>query len=135
MPYSRPTGGATLCYQIEPEQVAESVKVHLILKSTMPFLGKNGHRIKVGFAGAAHQEVSINKKMTWANQYTLMYPTGSSRIIEKVVTLPLPRDAEIWNLEFEPLDPGVVLHKVIVDLGGYKKSHLKMSESGYTLHR
>lgn len=135
MPYSRPPGGASLCYQIEPVQAAETVKVHLILKSTMPFLGMGGHRIKVGFAGAAPQEVNINKNLTWENQYTLMYPTGSARIIEKVLTLPLPRDASMWNLEFEPLDPGVVLHKVIIDLGGYTKSHLMMPESGYTLHR
>ena len=33
------------------------------------------------------------------------------------------------TLTFKPLDPGIVLEKLVVDYGGYKKSYLFMNES------
>ena len=33
------------------------------------------------------------------------------------------------TLIFKPLDPGIVLEKLVVDYGGYKKSYLFMNES------
>lgn len=33
------------------------------------------------------------------------------------------------TITFKPLDPGIVLEKLVVDYGGYKKSYLFMNES------
>lgn len=133
IPYTSPTQGASLSYRIDAACPADSVDVRLILKSTMPFLGNGGHHIRVGFEGADARQVNMNGLLTWENKYTLMYPTGSARIIELPIRLPVPEKENSWILTFEPLDPGVVLHKVIVDSGGYRESYLKMAESEYKL--
>ncbi|WP_299094396.1 glycosyl hydrolase 115 family protein [uncultured Bacteroides sp.] len=130
-PYTSPVQGAGLSYRIKATCPADSVEVRLILKSTMPFLGNGGHRVKVGFQGASAREININGLLTWDNKYTMMYPTGAARIIELHVRLPLPAKETSWTLKFEPLDPGVVLHKVVVNNGGYRESFLKMTESEY----
>ena len=131
MPYTLSPRGGSLSYRIEEVGTLDSVQVRLIFKSTMPFTGKEGHNVRVGFAGAEPVEINLNKDMTWANQYSLMYPTGSSRINEKVLTLPVSGHNGVWELKVEPLDPGIVLHKIVVDLGGYRRSHLHMNESPY----
>ena len=60
-----------------------------------------------------------------------MYPAGA-RMIETVTTLSLPNIADgIHVLTIHPLDPGVVLYKLIIDDGGYEQTYLKMPESPY----
>ena len=65
-------------------------------------------------------------------KYTKMYPTGAARIIETSTTLTLPKSEDgMHELTIRPLDPGVVIYKIVVDNGGYEKTYLKMKESPY----
>ena len=57
-----------------------------------------------------------------------MYPTVASRIIEKTVRLKAGA-AGTKTLVIKPLDPGVVLEKIVIDLGGYQPSFLFGTES------
>jgi hypothetical protein len=58
------------------------------------------------------------------------YPTVARRVIEKEVTLELPVSEDgTYILDFKPLNPAVVLEKIVIDCGGYKKSYLYMNES------
>ena len=64
------------------------------------------------------------------NVYSLLYPTLDRSIVEKKVKFELPRTSDgLQTLIFRPLDPGIVLEKIVIDYGGYKKSYLFMDES------
>ncbi len=133
MPYTAPTGDASLSYRMQLAAPQDSVTVHIIVKSTLAFLRAEGHRYSVGFDGAAAETVNFNSDLNEApeNIYTIFYPTVARRVIEKTVRLPLPApDAEgTHTLTLRPLDPGVVFEKIIVDCGGYVPTYLGMDES------
>ena len=57
-----------------------------------------------------------------------MYPTVARRVIEKTVKLKIDK-AGTQSLVISPLDPGVVLQKIVVDFGGYQPSYLFGKES------
>jgi hypothetical protein len=51
-------------------------------------------------------------------------------VVESKVSLALEhKDKDYQTLYLKPLDPGIVFEKIIVDFGGYQKSHLFMNES------
>jgi hypothetical protein len=75
---------------------------------------------------------NINDQLTWKNNYSKMYPTAAARMIKTIVTLPLPEKVDGTHvLTIRPLDPGIVIYKIIVDMGGYEQTYLKMNESSY----
>ena len=61
-----------------------------------------------------------------------MYPTGAARMIETVTTLDVTQSSDwTYTLNIRPLNPGVVIYKIIIDNGGYEPTSLKMPESSY----
>lgn len=131
MPYTNSVDGAALIYKVKLNTKADSVKVRIIFDSTLPFK-KGAHSVAAGFEGSEEKSWPINDQLTWANNYSKMYPAGAARINEAEATLPLPAANDgVHTLVLRPLDPGMVFHKVIVDCGGYEPTHLKMPESPY----
>lgn len=64
------------------------------------------------------------------NIYDVFYPTVARRVVEKKIKLELPVSNDgVYILDFKPLDPAIVLEKIVVDWGGYKDSYLYMNES------
>ena len=133
MPYTEPVDGAAIRYRMElPVEPGAEVTLHVVVKSTLAFANRDGHRYAVGFEGAEEQVVNFNGEMNEEPQniHTRFYPTVARRVIETVVPLRLPGgDEPIRTLVFRPLDPGVVLEKLVVDYGGYQRSYLFMEES------
>ena len=110
---------------------SDSVKLRMFFDSTLPFK-KDGHFVAASFYGADEKIWNINDQLTWKNNYTKMYPAGAARMIETSTTLTLPNSKEvIFELAIRPLDPGVVIYKLVVDNGGYERIYLKMQESPY----
>jgi hypothetical protein len=67
------------------------------------------------------------------HQYTTYYPVVARRVIEKQLTLPLSTASnDCHTLVFSPIDPGIVLEKLVIDYGGYQQSYLFGSESKYS---
>jgi len=60
-----------------------------------------------------------------------MYPTVASRVIDQTAHLKVG-EAGTKTLIIKPLDPGVILEKIVIDLGGYQPSFLFGKESGCT---
>ena len=133
MPYTAPVDGAALRYRMElPAEAGGEVTVHVVVKSTLAFANRDGHRYAVGFEGAGEEIVNFNGNLNEEpqNVYTVFYPTVARRVVEKTVRLPLPAGtAGVQTLVFRPLDPGIVLEKLVVDWGGYQPSYLFMEES------
>ena len=132
MPYTQPTDGASISYKIKLPKGVDKVTVHVIVKSTLAFHDRKGHEYSIGFEGAKEQTINFNQNLNELpeNVYSIYYPTVARRIVEKKVKLNVPNTSDgMQTLIFKPLDPGIVLEKLVVDYGGYKKSYLFMNES------
>jgi len=131
MPYTEKTDGASINYQFKLKNNPSTVKVHFFFDSTLPFK-KGGHSIKTYVDKNEPKTIGINQDLTWANNYSKMYPAAAARLVEKVETFTLPANQNgNYTLTIEPLDPGIVLCKIVVDNGGYEETYLKMDESPY----
>ena len=137
-PYTRQTGEAKLTYRFTlPADRPDSVKVHVIVKSTLDFLNAGGHEYTVSLDGSEPQTVNFNKTLVDRQPYmhSEFYPTIARRVVEKVVTLPAAKAAGEHELTISPRHPGIVFEKIVVDYGGYRPSYLFMDESDHTLSK
>ncbi|MBL4560656.1 MAG: glycosyl hydrolase 115 family protein [Labilibaculum sp.] len=131
MPYTEKTNGTFISYKMNLTTKLDSIKVWIFFDSTMPFI-KGGHCVAASFNGGTEKTWNINADLNWKNCYSKMYPTGAAGIIESSILLTLPATEDGYQkLTIRPLDPGIVIYKVVVDNGGYKPSFLKMQESPY----
>lgn len=131
MPYTEKTNGASLLYKMKFNTKPDSIKVWIFFDSTLPFI-KGGHSVAASFDSGAEKTWNINVDLNWKNNYSKMYPAGAARMIETVITLTLPGNIDGYNiLNIRPVDPGIVIYKIIVDNGGYEQTYLKMPESPY----
>ncbi len=120
MPYTADPKGAKLIYDIKGD-VPDEATVYVITKSNLAFKNKAGHCFRVGFEGKPSKIVNTNKDINEDHPYDKLYPTVASRIIENKVVIPGVKNG---RLVIEPMDPGIVFEKIIVDLGGYRKTFL-----------
>ena len=130
MPYTKSVDEAFLSYKMQlPKDITE-VDVHVVIKSTLAFHNKTGHRYTIGFEGGEEKTINSNLNEELENVYTIFYPTVASRVIKKNEQLRLPTTTNgVQTLIVKPLDPGTVFEKIIVDFGGYQETYLFMEES------
>lgn len=134
MPYTAPAKGAEISYRLSlPDCKADSVDVHVIVKSTLDFLNIGGHCYEIALDNAEPVTINFNSNLNEApeNIYNIFYPTVASRVVEKTVTMPLDSSRGTHTLNLRPLAPGIVFEKLVVDYGGYEPSHLFMNETPY----
>ena len=132
MPYTQPTNNASLAYKLNLPADVKQVTVHVVVKSTLAFHDPKGHTYAVGFNNNEMKEVNFNANLNEEpeNIYSIYYPTVASRVVESKIPLTIEnRENGYQTLYLKPLDPGIVFEKIIVDFGGYQKSHLFMNES------
>lgn len=138
LPHTAKGEGAQLQYAFElpaGQTLPDSVKVHIITNSTLPFLRKEGHRYTLQLNGGEAVEVNYNHRFVEEHQYE-MYDVAAARIIETVTSLPFQAVSGQPNvLTIAPLDPGLVLEKVVIDFGGYQPQYLKGLESPLVLQQ
>ena len=132
MPQTGDIKNASLTYKFIYKGKAEKAKVHIITKSTLDYLNKGGLTYSIKMDGEDPIVVNFNSDMNEApeNIYDKYYPTIARRVIEKEVEMPMSATSDsMHSLTFIPNDPGIVLEKVVVDFGGYKKQYLFGKES------
>ena len=147
-PYTKSVGDATLTYRFqlstvdcplelrslatEGTQELSTVKVHVVVKSTLDFLDAGGFEYTVSLDGGEVQVVNFNKTLVDRQpyMYSEYYPAVASRVVEKVVELPIGKTADgIHSLTLQPRHPGIVFEKIVVDAGGYQSQYLFGQES------
>ena len=131
MPYNVPVDGASLEYRFSIDGT-DSVKVHVVVKSTLDFLDKGGLVYRLFLDGAEPVAVNFNHMLNEKpeNIYTIYYPTVAGRVVETVVTIPLGKaDDGVHSLVVSPADPAIVFEKFVIDAGGYEKGYLFGKES------
>lgn len=135
MPYTEPTGNASLTYAWNGLE-ADSVQIHIIVKSTLDYLNKGGLVYTVSLDGGEPQRINFNSRLNEAkeNIYNVFYPTVARRVVESIITLPLKASANIEDnlqkptgdkgynhyLTIHPEDPGIVFEKIVIDGGSYR---------------
>ena len=135
MPYTEPVNGASLSYRFSSPSVATqsqpTVKVHVVVKSTLDYLNKGGLTYSVSLDGSEPQVVNFNHNLNEAkeNIYSIFYPTVARRVVESVVTLPFDASKKEHTLTLSPNDPAIVFEKIVVDAGGYQPEFLFGEES------
>ena len=130
-PYTKPVGNSSLTYRFKlPEGYADSIKVHVIVKSTLDFQNRGGHEYTVSVDGQVVKTVNFNHdlldKQPYA--YTSFYPTVARRVVEKIVGFKVDK-SNYHTLTITPKHPGIVFEKFVIDFGGYKGEYLFGKES------
>jgi len=130
-PYTSATGDATLTYRFTlPAGHPSTVKVHVIVKSTLDFENRGGHEYTVSLDGSEPSVINFNSKLVDRQpyMYSEYYPTVARRVVDSVVTLPVGSE-ETHTLTIHPRHSGIVFEKIVVDFGGYQPSYLFGAES------
>ncbi|MBR2064727.1 MAG: glycosyl hydrolase 115 family protein [Bacteroidales bacterium] len=132
-PYDVPVDGASLTYKMQIPEDVKNVTVYVATKSTLAFHDEQGHSYRVGFKGAEAVERCFNERLNEKpeNIYSVYYPTVARRVAIEKIDLALPQNTSEYELVIEPLDPGIVFEKIVVDFGGYQESYLMGTESPY----
>jgi hypothetical protein len=102
---------------------AGEVKVEALVSPTLNFNGNRGLRYAVSFDGGEEQTVNFN------GHYRGELGRWQAESIIKTSTAHHIPAAGRHTLRFRPLDPGIVLQKIMVDAGGLKPSWLGAPES------
>ena len=132
-PYTSPVGDASLTYRFTlPKDAPKTVKVRVIVKSTLDFLNIGGHECTISIDNTKPETINFNKTLVdrLPYMYSEFYPTIARRVVEKVIELPVG-DSDVHELKLQPKHPGIVFEKIVVDFGGYRPSYLFMTESDY----
>lgn len=131
MPYTESTEGASLHYKFNLQPITDSIKLRVFFDCTLPFK-KGGQNVSASIDDGKKVKWNINEELTWKNNYSKMYPAGAARMIETTISLPISTISDgHHHLSIKPLDPGIVIYKVVIDNGGYERTHLKLTESPY----
>lgn len=134
-PYTSDPKGASLAYRFRTNgiKIPDKLRIHVVTKSTLDFLNQGGLRYAVSIDGGEKHVIAFNERLNIKpeNVYSIYYPTVASRVVDTLVELPAVNlDANTpHTLTIEPLDPGIVFEKIVVDLGGYTPQHLFGKES------
>lgn len=99
------------------------VKVEVLVSPTLNFNANKGLRYAVSFDGGPEQIVNFN------GHYKGELGRWQAESIIKTSTTHQIHTAGKHTLRFRPLDPGIVLQKIMVDTGGLKPSWLGAPES------
>lgn len=141
IPYTDDIKGESISYRFKIGDLkfnGNQVKVHIITKSTLDFLNKGGLEYNVYIDDGKPTKINFNHDLNEKpeNIYSKYYPTIARRVIESIVPLTLGnRKDGIHTLCITPLDPGIVIEKIVIDLGGYQPSYLFGEESEYHQER
>ena len=135
-PYTSAVSNASLTYRFalpsNPQPpTPNTLKIHIITKSTLDFLDAGGFEYAVSLDGGEAKVVNFNKTLVDRQPYMYSdyYPAVARRVVEKVIELPVTQNAEVHSLTLQPKHPGIVFEKIIVDAGGYQSQYLFGQES------
>lgn len=121
MPVTRPPDGNRLEYDVEFESEGD-VEVCLLLSPTLNFNANKGLRYAVCFDGQEEQVVNFNGHYDGSLGAWQADPIIPSRTRHR-----LDRRG-LHTLRIRPMDPGIVIQKILIDTGGLKPSYLGAPE-------
>lgn len=136
-PYTVPTDGAFITYKFRFSALSDTVsalRIHVITKSTLDFLNKGGLIFTVSVDDGTPVKVNFNHNLNEnkENIYTIYYPTVARRVVDSKITMPLKGNINATHtLTLRPLDPAIVIEKIVVDAGSYTPQFLFGKETDH----
>jgi len=116
--YPKVTDAVYLEYDMDFKKTGE-FDLHVLVSPTLNFNSNKGLRYAVSFDGGPEQTVNINRKYDGK----LMEKWEANSINETITRHKITTTGK-HSLRFRVIDPGIVLQKIMIDLGGLKKSYL-----------
>lgn len=120
--YPKASDMVYLEYDLNFETTGE-FSLHILVSPTLNFNANKGLRYAVSFDGAEEQIVNINEKYDIRQM-----EKWQANSINETITRHKIETTGKHILRFRALEPGIVLQKIMVDLGGLKKSYLGAPE-------
>lgn len=103
--------------------------VYILLSPTLNFNDNKGLRYAVSINGGKEEIVNFNGQY---NDQKIWWSWNAWAINETTVQQTIPSSStNRHTLRFRPLDPGIVLQKIMIDFGGLKPSYLGAPESKF----
>lgn len=118
----QPQGETYLEYDVELTSEGEA-KIEIYFSPTLNFNGNRGLRYAVSLDGEAEQVVNIN-----GHYRGELGQWQAEAIIRTQTRHTIPKPGR-YTLRFRALDPGIVVQKIVVDLGGVRPSYLGPPQS------
>lgn len=109
-------------YDMELTSQGEA-KIEIYFSPTLNFNGNRGLRYAVSLSGETEQEVNIN------GHYQGELGRWQAEAIIRTQTVHTIPEPGRYTLRFRTLDPGIVVQKIVVDLGGVQPTYLGPPQS------
>ena len=115
-PYTVTTEGAALSYGFELKNNRSNPKAFLMMAPTFPFNSGRGQRIEISIDGQVVKTININEASRFIINafHDQNYEWEKTRINKQVLNLP-NLDAGKHTITIKPLDPGVVLERIVIE--------------------
>lgn len=135
MPYTKPAKGGQITYKFKLSEKIENqtATVLLYLAPTFPFNGNRGQSIAVSLDGN-EQTINVNELTKWIRDgyHDQNYEWEKTRINLQKLIVPVQKSADGTHiLTLSPLDPGIIIERIVLDFGGVRKQYLGEPESPY----
>ncbi len=101
-----------------------NARLIVLLSPTLNFNSNKGLRYAVSIDGGEEQIVNFNQTFTERERENWV----ANSIIESITNFRIDKSG-LHTIRFRVLDPGIVLQKIMLDLGGLKNSYLGAPES------
>lgn len=115
-PYTVTTEGAALSYGFELKNNRSTPKAFFMMAPTFPFNSGRGQRIEISIDGQVVKTMNINEASRFIINafHDQNYEWEKTRINKQVLNLP-NLDAGKHTITIKPLDPGVVLERIVIE--------------------
>ena len=115
-PYTVTTEGAALSYGFELKNNRSNPKAFFMMAPTFPFNSGRGQRIEISIDGQVVKTININEASRFIINafHDQNYEWEKTRINKQVLNLP-NLDAGKHTITIKPLDPGVVLERIVIE--------------------
>jgi len=121
--YPQKTDAVFLEYDVNIDTIGE-FDLHILVSPTLNFNANKGLRYAVSFDGSLEQIVNIN-----AQYNNKLMEKWQAQSINETVTKHSIKAKGKHVLRFRVLEPGIVLQKIMIDMGGLNPSYLGAPET------
>ncbi|WP_321437932.1 glycosyl hydrolase 115 family protein [uncultured Bacteroides sp.] len=124
-PQEDAANGVSLEYDVYLQSSGDAT-LKLLLSPTLNFNGNKGLRYAVSIDGGEEQIVNFNQKFTEREREHWV----ANSIIESITKHHFS-SAGLHTIKYRAIEPGIILQKILLDMGGLKPSYLGAPESPF----
>src|SRR5574344_881928 len=128
LPTNKEIKNSSLVYKFKTEKISQKAKLHCLIAPMLDYTGGKGIFYEVSIDNGTPVKVNLlgNRKDIPEGFYE------QNRIIDSSTDFEIENTANnVHTITFKPISRGIILEKVILDLGGMKASYLGTPETNY----